>query len=178
MRLVYMAILAALGFYLGNLAHVFVGYLLAAGGVYLGWKIGAAGDAYRAGLAANAAVEVEQLSAYKALYRDLDIVGESYRQDAIQGLWAGPDVTFDAIMIPESNNSHDRNAVRVEIKGVHVGYLSRDTAKDYRSSMSDKRCKVPVHLVMGGPDGTIGVFTGRSKADNEKLQAASRKPSA
>jgi hypothetical protein len=64
-------------------------------------------------------------------------------------------------MIPENDNPHDRNAVRVEVEGRHVGYLSRETAKDYRSYMNDQRCAVPVHLVRGGPEGTIGVFTGR-----------------
>ena len=108
------------------------------------------------------------------MYKDLDIVGESYHQGAIRGLWAGPEVTFAAILILENDNSHDRNAVRVEIAGVHVGYLSRETAKDYRSCMGAERCKVPVHMVMGGPESTIRVFTGRSSADNAKLRAASR----
>lgn len=118
----------------------------------------------------GAALHIEQLESYKGLYVELDIVGESYRQDALRQLWTGPETTFDAVMIPENNNPHDPNAVRVEIKATHVGYLSRETAEAYRSYMNDKRSKVPVHLVKGGPDGTIGVFTGKSKADKEKAR--------
>src|ERR1700730_332289 len=159
MRLIFMAVVGALGFWLGGLLHQYVSYVLAIGGVCFGWYMGMAGDAYKAGLAAKAAAEAEQLPAYKGLYKDLDIVGESYRQGAIRGLWTGPAKTFAAILIPESDNSHDKNAVRVEIAGVHVGYLSRETAKEYRSDMGDARCKVPVHMIMGGPEDTIGVFT-------------------
>ena len=95
---------------------------------------------------------------------DFDIVGESYRQHILRQLWDdGADDTFTAIMIPENDNPHDRNAVRVDVEGRHVGYLSRETAKDYRAYMNDQRCAVPAHLVKGGPERTIGVFTGRKR---------------
>jgi hypothetical protein len=177
MRLIYMAVLGALGLGLGGLMHAYVGYGLGAAGVCFGWYIGFAADKYKAERAAKADAEVAALPAYKGIYKELDIVGESFRQAAIRGLWAGREMTFAAILIPESDNSHDRNAVRVEIGGVHVGYLSRNTAKEYRSYMSDKRCKVPVHMVVGGPEDTIGVFPGRSSADNARVRAASRKTS-
>lgn len=167
MKLVYIIVLAALGFAIGSLAHVFVGYLFAAGGAYLGWKMGAAGNARRATLVAKAAAENERLPAYKGAYRDLDIVGESFSQDAIEKFWTGSDVTLDAVLIPENDNPHDRMAVRVEIEGAQVGHLSRETARQYRGYMGEQRCRVPVHLVKGKHDGAIGVFTGKGKADKE-----------
>jgi hypothetical protein len=129
---------------------------------YLVWKVFALARKERGRRIARATAEAESLPAYKAAYLHLDIVGESYRQHVIRQLWDdGAGRTFTAIMIPESDNPHDRNAVRVEVEGLHVGYLSRETAKDYRGYMNDQRCAVPVHLVRGGPEGTIGVFTGR-----------------
>lgn len=108
--------------------------------------------------------EVLALPPYAGAYRDLDIVGESFRQDEIEQLWStGSDGTFTAVLIPEDDNPHDENAVRVEVEGLHVGYLSRECAKDYRSHMGDQQCAVPVHLVQGGEDKMIGVFTGISR---------------
>jgi hypothetical protein len=115
------------------------------------------------------ALHIEQLGSYKGLYVELDIVGESYRQDALRQLWTGPETTFDAVMIPESNNPHDRNAVRVEIKATHVGYLSRETAEAYRSYRNDKRCKVPVHLVREGLMEPSGCLQGKVKPTRRKL---------
>jgi len=106
------------------------------------------------------------------MYLDLEIVGESYRQDALQRLWRGPDFTYTANMVPEANNPHDPNAVRVEVEGTQVGYLSRATAKAYRNRMGDGACQVPVHFVKGGSEGTIGVFAGRSQLDRDRVHAA------
>ena len=104
------------------------------------------------------------LPAHKALYRELDIVGESYRQNALRELWReSSGGTLTAILIPENDNPHDKHAVRVEVSGLMVGYLSRETAKDYRDCMDAGRCAIPVHLVRGGPENTIGVFTGRKR---------------
>jgi hypothetical protein len=63
-------------------------------------------------------------------------------------------------MIPETNILHDKHAVRVEVDGLHVAYLSRETAKEYRHYMGTARRAIPVHLVKGRPERTIGVFTG------------------
>ena len=129
---------------------------------YLVCKFFAVASKGRAQRIERATTEAERLPAYKAAYRDLDIVGKSHRQHVLRQLWDdGADDTFTAIMIPENDNPHDRNAVRVEVEGRHVGYLSRETAKDYCAYMNDQRRAVPVHLVMGGPEDTIGIFTGR-----------------
>ena len=174
--------LAAVGVALGTLAGHSLAVVFGAAGAYAGWHVGArrskapvrldrAGppsiipDAGRTTLSGN----TDALPAYKASYRDLDIVGESYRQDALRALWRlGEHSTFRAVLTPENNNSHDANAVRVDINGTQVGYLSRETATEYRGYMGVQRCAVPVHLMKGGPEGTIGVFTGLSKADKEE----------
>jgi hypothetical protein len=36
--------------------------------------------------------------------------------------------------------------------------------------MNTARCRIHVHLVQGGREGTVGVFTGRSATDNETLR--------
>ena len=60
----------------------------------------------------------------------LEVVGESYRQD---NLWAivGTPQTSDqiqhqatAILVPETGNEYDDNAIAVWISGLQVGYLS------------------------------------------------------
>lgn len=63
-------------------------------------------------------------------------MGESHYQKNLRAL-AGPptedgvSVEMLATLIPEPTNRYDRNAVRVEIGGLIVGYLDRDTAVDF-----------------------------------------------
>lgn len=65
-------------------------------------------------------------------------VGVSHHQEALRRLsgvaaaGAGP-VRHDveATLVPEPANPHDPNAVRVEVEGEFVGYLSRDDALRY-----------------------------------------------
>lgn len=70
----------------------------------------------------------------------IDVVGVSRRQDAIADIVAahgrsGRTLTLDALLVPEDSNPHDANAIRVEIDGALVGYLSRDNARLYRESL-------------------------------------------
>ena len=44
-------------------------------------------------------------------------------------------VKATATLIPEDDNEYDANAVRVEIGGRLVGYLSREQAQEYRSAV-------------------------------------------
>lgn len=65
---------------------------------------------------------------------DCELAGSRYYQSALERV-AGPktpdghedDVV--AWLVPEPNNLHDRNAVRVDVKGEKVGYLSRADAE-------------------------------------------------
>jgi hypothetical protein len=66
------------------------------------------------------------------------LVGESHCQDALKGIHgpqAGPKKAT-ASLIPEADNPHDPNAVRVEINGMKVGHLPREMAKIYRELMA------------------------------------------
>lgn len=71
----------------------------------------------------------------------VEVVGVSRRQDALAAIVerhgrSGRTVTLDALLILESTNPHDANAVRVEIDGALIGYLSRDNARRYRADLT------------------------------------------
>ncbi len=71
----------------------------------------------------------------------VEVVGVSRRQDAIAALVerhrsSGRTVTTDAQLALEDSNPYDANAVRVEIDGALVGYLSRDNAARYRADLA------------------------------------------
>lgn len=68
---------------------------------------------------------------------DIEIVGESFRQDAVQAVAKAADGSpFDLYLLPDPSNPHDRNAVRVMVGNLHVGFLPRDAAKVWK-----KRCQ-------------------------------------
>jgi len=69
-----------------------------------------------------------------------DIYGESNYQPALSKAYrrhggTGSDLKVSATLVPEQNNKHDSNAVRVEIDGSTVGYLPREKAAEYRASL-------------------------------------------
>jgi hypothetical protein len=65
------------------------------------------------------------------------IVGESHRQEALEEICGGQAARKKVVasLIREDENPHDTNAIRVEIDGKKVGYLSREMAKVYRGTM-------------------------------------------
>lgn len=75
---------------------------------------------------------------------DFDIVGESNYQPALATL-AGthgersPDKEYQAALVPEDDNRYDDKAVRVDINGRTVGYLSKDDARSFRRRLGAKR---------------------------------------
>ena len=71
----------------------------------------------------------------------VEVVGVSRRQHAIAAVVeahgrSGRTVTIDALLVLEPENPHDANAVRVEIEGAHIGYLSRENALRYRADLA------------------------------------------
>ncbi len=66
------------------------------------------------------------------------IVGESFHATEIRALLPkslgeqSTEVQDQALLIPEPANRHDRNAVKVVIRGQHVGYLNKDDAPLYQ----------------------------------------------
>lgn len=73
-----------------------------------------------------------------------DIVGESHYQEALAKL-AGEHGKYAsekrclAHLIPENDNPYDNKAVRVDIDGMTVGYLDRDTARSFRRRLGAKK---------------------------------------
>jgi hypothetical protein len=68
----------------------------------------------------------------------LPIVGESQYQEALETICGprseeGEDRIVEARLVFEDDNPHDSMAVRVDIKGLTVGYLSREHARQYRN---------------------------------------------
>ncbi len=89
-------------------------------------------------------------------FAELDVVGESYRQDAL-GLVAGPK-RYDGVqrrvgvtLRCEPDNPYDCNAVRVEVMGQHVGYIGRHQAEVLGPAM---------HSRCGGVAEAVGVIVG------------------
>jgi hypothetical protein len=115
----------------------------------------------------------------------LEVVGESYQQDnlwAIVGEAPSPRrIQHDAVavLVPETGNTHDANAIGVWISGLQVGYLSRDDAAQYRPGLDELAAKGPVALratIVGGGYGDsraiLGVFLHHDPADFGMPRAA------
>jgi hypothetical protein len=71
---------------------------------------------------------------------DLEVVGESYYQDALWQVIGGRTtdrvrVEIQAVLFPEVDNSFDANAISVWIKHKKVGHLSREDAAAYRPGL-------------------------------------------
>lgn len=62
-----------------------------------------------------------------------------------------------AVLIPEKNNPHDINAVKVEIFGLRVGYLAREDAVIYRQALGAKKGQCLAVLQGGYDDYYYGV---------------------
>ena len=71
----------------------------------------------------------------------LAIVGESHYQEALEAICGprsdeGEDRRLEARLVLEDDNPHDSMAVRVDIQGLTVGYLSREHARQYRNQLA------------------------------------------
>lgn len=68
---------------------------------------------------------------------EVEVVGESRRQDALERIAQGRTESgpvrsrVEAVLVPEPGNRQDQNAIRVEIEGETVGYVGRDDAEDF-----------------------------------------------
>ena len=106
---------------------------------------------------------------------DLEVVGESHRQENLWRLLGGqhrPEVRVRmdvyAMLLAEDGNPYDANAVSVWIDGLMVGYLPRDEARRFRPGLLalQKREGKPIALegvIAGGGmqddgPGRLGVF--------------------
>ena len=63
---------------------------------------------------------------------NVDVVGESNYVDNIRKIARGKTESFsNATLVLEPSNRYDKNAVRVDISGLTVGYISKDEALNY-----------------------------------------------
>ena len=102
---------------------------------------------------------------HKDYDHEFEVVGESNYQVALEKLVGdhgpqAPDLKTIANLIPENDNPHDSSAVRVEIEGHTVGYLSRDDARGFRRRLGSKKLSGQVTscdaMIMGGFIGSNG----------------------
>lgn len=71
---------------------------------------------------------------------EFDIVGESKYQDVLESICGGrteegAEHLTHAVLTLEDQNPYDNKAVRVDIEGHTVGYLSRQNARSYRKQL-------------------------------------------
>jgi hypothetical protein len=113
---------------------------------------------------------------------DLEVVGEASYQDNLWRVVGGHGSPNDrvrvevyAVLVAETDNPYDANAVSVWVQGLRVGYLSRDAARRYRPGLLtlEQRHGKPITLagaIVGGGmradgPGRLGVFLDHDPAD-------------
>jgi len=72
---------------------------------------------------------------------EFDIVGESKYQDSLERICGGrtdesAEEYVQAVLVLEDSNAYDNQAVRVDIRGLTVGYLARKDARSYRAQLA------------------------------------------
>ena len=113
---------------------------------------------------------------------DLDVVGEASYQDSLWRVVGGRGSPEDrvrvgvyAVLVAETDNPYDANAVSVWVQGLKVGYLSREDARRYRPGLLalEQQHGKPIALagaIVGGGiradgPGRLGVFLDHDPAD-------------
>lgn len=92
-----------------------------------------------------------------------EVVGESHYQDALTRIARSRNTDITALLIPESDNPHDRWAVAVYIHGYKVGHLSRDDARSFRRRLRSHDLRsaatsCPAQIFGGGKNKMYGVW--------------------
>jgi hypothetical protein len=97
----------------------------------------------------------------------MPVVGESFCEAAFLEICGprtplGYEKIVDAVLIPESENRHDTKAVRIEVAGKKVGYLSRSMARRYRQRYGRRTVYCRAKIIGGwdrgsGDSGNFGV---------------------
>jgi hypothetical protein len=89
----------------------------------------------------------------------IEVVGESHYLDNLRSIAGRGEVRLEcaALLVPDDDNRHDKNAVKVIIQGKQVGHLSRKLAREYRAKMAEQGmgdvvAEVPAIIVGGGKD--------------------------
>jgi hypothetical protein len=111
---------------------------------------------------------------------DLEVVGESHYQDALWRLVGGRStewirIPMQAVLVAESDNPYDPNAISVRIDGMKVGYLSREDAEAYRPGLLALQAREGKAIALSGVvvgggiredgPGYLGVWMSHDPAD-------------
>jgi hypothetical protein len=92
---------------------------------------------------ANESLKIsENQSEFGSSSLSIDVVGESNYQDVLIAIAGNhgdspPEGVVIASISPEPTNKYDNLAIRVDINGGTVGYLSREDARSYRKLFSN-----------------------------------------
>jgi tetratricopeptide (TPR) repeat protein len=86
---------------------------------------------------------------------DLEVVGESHYQDELWHIVGGRTTDrvrtdVKAVLVAESDNPYDANAISVWIRGMRVGYLSREDAAEYRPGLLTLQAKERRSIALAG----------------------------
>ena len=95
---------------------------------------------------------------------DFEIVGESnYQMNILKIVTHSPNQSeWEAVITPEDSNPYDDKAVKVEIDGLLVGYMDRETARSYRRRLKNK-------LQTMQPTRTLAIITGGHMRNGKQL---------
>lgn len=111
---------------------------------------------------------------------DLEVVGDSYYQDALWQLVGGRTterirMPIRAVLVADSDNPYDSNAISVWIDGATVGHLSREDAEAYRPGLLTLQARegkaiALTGVIVGGGiredgPGYLGVWMSHDPAD-------------
>lgn len=109
----------------------------------------------------------------------LNVVGESFYQDALIRVSKCPPsgehgYECSAELVRDPENPHDKNAVRVEVDGEHVGHLPRGSAKRFnrrlRALEEEGKRAICMAYIGRAPDGEYLGISLRIPYDGEILQ--------
>lgn len=91
---------------------------------------------------------------------EIEVQGESFRRDAVRrlfdelGLPAGGVTQQTAHLEPEPSNPYDRTAVKVVIRGWHIGYVPNEISAEVATVLGGGQGVAPVRVWADPKDGT------------------------
>ena len=94
------------------------------------------------------------------------VKGESSYQDNIRRVTLGKNVD----LVPEPNNQYDKNAVRIDVDGLTIGYIPREQAKEAK----ENEWKAIIAAINSGSKAT-GIVLGITETYRDKPDARPRK---
>lgn len=91
-----------------------------------------------------------------------EVVGESNYQPALRAAaGSGYETRCVAAVILDDHNEYDNNAIRIEVDGRTVGYLSREDAREYRREIKRTGQASTIYVnakIFGGGEKHYGIW--------------------